>query len=64
MKLLAIVSGMVIVLMVGFWLMYTGFRGMIASPSSLGLEILGFFGWAGVLDRRSHRGGTFPETRV
>lgn len=47
MKLLAILVGMVILLMVGFWLMYTGFRGIVASPSALGIEVLSFL--AGVI---------------
>lgn len=47
MKVLAILVGMIILLMAGFGLMYAGFRGMVASPSSLGMEILTFF--AGVI---------------
>jgi hypothetical protein len=42
MKMLAILAGMVIVFMLGFWLMYTGFRGMVAAPSALGQEFLLF----------------------
>jgi uncharacterized membrane protein len=41
-KTLAILIGLVIVFMVGFWLMYTGFRGMVATPSSFGPELLLF----------------------
>ncbi|HEX7736736.1 MAG TPA: hypothetical protein VF458_17955 [Ktedonobacteraceae bacterium] len=47
MKVLAILVAMIILLMVGFGLMYIGFRGMVASPSSLGMEALTFF--AGVI---------------
>ena len=43
MKMLAILAGIGILLMVGIWLMYTGFRGMVASPSSLTQELLSFF---------------------
>jgi uncharacterized membrane protein len=47
MKMFAVVTGLVVVLMVGFWLMYTGFRGMVASPTALGSELLVFL--AGVV---------------
>ena len=47
MKLLAILAGVGILFMVGFWLMYTGFRGIVASPSSPAQDILSFF--AGVV---------------
>lgn len=42
MKVLAILVGMVIVLMAGFWLMYVGLRGLVAAPSSLGSELITF----------------------
>jgi hypothetical protein len=47
MKLLAMLAGMIMLLMAGFGLMYTGFRGMVVSPSALGLDLLSFF--AGVI---------------
>lgn len=47
MRLFGILVSLVIVLMVGFWLMYSGFRGMLLSSSSLGLDILSFL--AGVV---------------
>ena len=43
MKMLAILVGIGILLMVGFWLMYTGFRGILVSSSSFPQEILSFF---------------------
>lgn len=43
MKTLAILVGIGILFMVGFWLMYTGFRGIIASSSSHPQDILSFF---------------------
>lgn len=47
MKMFAIVTGLVIVLTVGFWLMYIGFRGMVTSHTTLGSELLVFL--AGVV---------------
>ena len=47
MKLLVTLIGMVLLFMVSFWLMYTGFRGIVASPSSQGTNVLSFL--AGVI---------------
>lgn len=47
MKMLANLVGIGILFMVGFWLMATGFREIVASPSSVAQDILSFF--AGVV---------------
>jgi uncharacterized membrane protein len=47
MKMLANLVGIGILFMVGFWLMATGFREIVASSSSVAQDILSFF--AGVV---------------
>lgn len=47
MKLLITLIGMVLLFMVSFWLMSTGFRGIVASSPSLWTNILSFL--AGVI---------------
>lgn len=47
MKLFLTLIGMVLLFMVSFWLMASGFRGIVTSPSSLGTNILSFL--AGVI---------------
>ena len=43
MKTLVILVGIGILFLVGFWLMAVGFRGMVATSSSLPQDILSFF---------------------
>lgn len=42
MRLLATLAAMVVLLAVGIRLMFYGFQGLVATPSLLGLEFLGF----------------------
>ena len=47
MKLLITLIGLVLLFMVSFWLIASGFRGIMTSPSSLGTNILSFL--AGII---------------
>ncbi|MEO7021078.1 MAG: hypothetical protein ABI234_13060 [Ktedonobacteraceae bacterium] len=42
MRTLAVLAGLVVLFAVGLRLMFYGFQGFVAAPSSLGLEVLGF----------------------